>query len=152
MTVFIYSGLFTMRVLEPNAGAPALNLPFFISKVPAGFPSPADSYLEGSLDLNELIIQRPAATFFVSVSGDSMMNAGILNGDILVVDRSLTAQDGDIVLALVDGEFTVKRLQLSPLQLVPANPAYEPITFSAEQQLEVFGVVTFVIGRTRGRG
>ena len=82
-------------------------LPFFLSRVPAGFPSPADDYLEGELDLNELLIQHPAATFFVRLAGDSMVNAGLFDGDILVVDRAEQASHGHIVVAVIDGEMTV---------------------------------------------
>lgn len=85
-------------------------LPFFVNTIPAGFPSPADDYIEQDLDLNELVVQHPAATFYVRVQGDSMQNAGIFSGDILVVDRSLNAENKNIVVAILDGEFTVKRL------------------------------------------
>ncbi len=86
-------------------------LPLFLSKVRAGFPSPADDYLDRKLDLNEHLIKHPASTFFVKVKGDSMIKAGIHSGDILVVDRSLEPKDKRIVIAIVDGDFTVKRVQ-----------------------------------------
>lgn len=92
-----------------------LQLPLFISKVSAGFPSPAQNYVEQTLDLNELCIKRPAATFFVRVEGESMIDAGIFHNDILVVDRTMKPLHGDIVVAQVDGEFTVKELCESPL-------------------------------------
>jgi DNA polymerase V len=123
-----------------------LRIPFFLECVRAGFPSPAQDYVEKTLDLNELCIQHPAATFFVRVQGDSMIDAGILCGDVLVVDRSLTAKHDDIVVASVDGEFTVKRLSTRPrIALVPANKAYNPIVFVDGDQLEIFGVVTSIV-------
>jgi DNA polymerase V len=119
----------------------------FTSRVEAGFPSPADDYLEGTLDLNEHLIARPAATFFLRVSGDSMTGAGIYPGDILIVDRSLTPADGRIVIAVIDGELTVKRLhrQHGRIRLVPENPRYPPIEVSAEQDLHIWGVVVHAV-------
>ena len=115
--------------------------------VMAGFPSPAEQYVEQALDLNELLVRHPAGTFFVRAAGDSMVQAGIMPGDILVVDRALDAVDGSIVIAAVDGEFTVKYLRNKDhvLQLVAANPAYKPITFAGESELQLFGVVTAAI-------
>lgn len=123
--------------------------------VAAGFPSPAEQYLEPPLDLNALLVKRPAATYFVRVEGDSMVGAGIRDGDLLVVDRSLSAGDGDIVIASVDGEFTVKTLRVSGgarrrVVLEPANPAYPAIEMKGASELSVFGVVTSVIHRIRG--
>jgi DNA polymerase V len=118
--------------------------------VPAGFPSPAQDYIERTLDLNDLCIKRPAATYFVRVEGDSMIEAGICPDDILIVDRSVTAQHGDIVIALVQGEFTVKELVMRPqVQLLPRNKAYPPITFVEGSELELFGVVTGVVRQMR---
>jgi DNA polymerase V len=125
----------------------ALSIPFYINKVPAGFPSPAQDYIERTLDLNELCISHPAATFFVRAEGDSMIEGGIQSGDILIVDRSIDAKHHDIVIAAIDGEFTVKRLSLRPPQLQPMNSHYRPIDIHSE--LEIFGVVTFVIHSTR---
>lgn len=103
-------------------------LPLFSDLVPCGFPSPAQDYVERRIDLNELLIQHPGATYFVKSSGDSMIGAGIGDGDLLVVDSSRKAVHGSIVIAAVDGEFTVKRLQLHPVvMLKPDNPAYQPI-------------------------
>lgn len=122
------------------------NIPFFQSKIPAGFPSPAQDYVEQTLDLNELCIKRPAATYFVRVEGDSMIDAGIHPEDILVVDRSVTPQHGDIVIAQVNGEFTVKELALKPIvQLVPRNKAYQPVSFTDDTELLLFGVVTNIV-------
>jgi len=121
-------------------------LPLFSDLVPCGFPSPAADYVEQRIDLNELLIHHPSATYFVKAAGDSMLEAGISDGDLLVVDSSRTAQHGDIVIAAVDGEFTVKRLQLRPtIQLNPMNSAYRPIIVSNEDTLDIFGVVTFIV-------
>lgn len=130
------------------AGNPRpLPLPLYGSRVSAGFPSPADDYLEDTLDLNEHLITHPAATFMVRVSGDSMLGAGIHPGDILVVDRSLEATDGRIVIAVLDGELTVKRLSLqgAAVRLLPENPEYAPIIIREAQDFSVWGVVTSVI-------
>ena len=132
--------------VRPTDNPPVLALPLFASHASCGFPSPAQDYVEATLDLNQLCISRPAATYFVRAAGDSMKDAGIRDGDLLVVDRSITARHGDTVIACVDGEFTVKQLQITPyVALLPANPDYQPIVFQAEQSLEIFGVVTFVI-------
>lgn len=121
-------------------------LPLFSDLVPCGFPSPAQDYVERRIDLNELLIQHPGATYFVKSSGDSMIGAGIGDGDLLVVDSSRKAVHGSIVIAAVDGEFTVKRLQLHPVvMLKPDNPAYQPIMPSSEECLEIFGVVTYIV-------
>ena len=126
-------------------------LPIFISHIQAGYPSPADDYVEKALDLNDLVIQRPAATFYVKVQGDSMQNAGIFSGDILVVDRSLTAHNKCIIVAVLDGEFTVKRLVFDEngLYLLAENTSYPPIKVARESQFEVWGVVTYVIHKAR---
>lgn len=124
----------------------ALAIPLFASKIKAGFPSPAQDYVERTLDLNELCIRHPNATFFVRVDGDSMIEAGIYDGDILVVDRSVDADHGDTVVAAVGGEFTVKELCLHPsLALLPRNAAYKPIRPRNGEELNIFGVVTNVI-------
>lgn len=127
-----------------------LHIPLFLDNVPAGFPSPASDYAEKTLDLNELCITRPAATYFVRAQGDSMIDAGIFHDDVLVVDRSLTARHGDIVIAELNGEMTVKRLELHPrLRLMPMNTAHEPIRIPAGSDLEIFGVVTTVVHSLR---
>lgn len=124
-----------------------LSIPSFMSPVQAGFPSPAEDYIERKLDLNELVVQHPAATFFVRVEGDSMQDAGIHSGDILVVDRSLEASNGKIVVAVINGEFTVKRLKIGPqgAYLMPENPRFPPIQVSGESECSIWGVVSYVI-------
>ncbi len=121
--------------------------PLFVASVSAGFPSPADDFIEDKLDLNEFLVAHPAATFFVRVDGDSMINAGIHNGDILIVDRALTPSDNKIVIAVLNGELTVKRMRKKgkTLFLAPENDSFEPIEITAEMDFEVWGIVTFVI-------
>ena len=123
--------------------------PLMSNTIAAGFPSPAEQYVEAPLDLNQLLISRPAATFFLRVAGDSMIDAGIFEGDILVVDRSIEAKDGMIVVACVDGEFTVKTLKkdTGSIRLEPANSSYPVITFKEGMELRIFGVVTSTIHR-----
>ena len=122
-------------------------LPLFSCSVAAGFPSPADDHLEGSLDLNDHLIKHPSATFFVRVSGDSMIKAGIHHDDILVVDRSLEARNGKVIIAAVEGQLTVKRLQRGKgkTMLMPENDAYAPITVHDDNDMVIWGVVTNVI-------
>jgi DNA polymerase V len=120
--------------------------PLYQSKVSAGFPSPAQDYVDRALDLNELCITHPNATFFVKVDGDSMTEAAILDGDVLVVNRSIEAVHGDIVIAAIGADFTVKELCTKPsLMLLPRNAKYSPITFGEEDELKIFGVVTSVV-------
>ncbi len=127
-----------------------LNIPLFLDRVPAGFPSPASDYAEKTLDLNEMCITKPAATYFVRAQGESMLDAGIFSGDVLVVDRSLEARHGDVVIAEYAGELTVKRLELKPtVRLVPMNKNYLPLVIPEGEDLEIFGVVTTVIHSLR---
>ena len=131
--------------------------------VVAGFPSPAEQYQETPLDLNELLVKRPAATFFVKVQGDSMIGEGIRDGDLLVVDRSLRPASGDVIIACVDGDFTVKTLRVGKREegkgkreegrgkrevwLEPANPKFPVIKLKPGQELDYFGKVTACIHR-----
>jgi len=119
----------------------------FIVTIPAGFPSPAEDYVEGPLDLNRHLIPHPAATFFVKVKGDSMIGAGIHSGDLLIVDRAVTAIHNSVIIAVLDGDLTVKRLYRvgGILRLMPENPAYPPIEIHPGTDFEVWGVVTKVI-------
>ena len=135
----------------PFAKRKALKLPLFLAKVQAGFPSPADDHLERSIDLNEELIRNPASTFFVRVKGESMRDAGIHTGDILVVDRSLTPSDRRIVVAMIDGEFTVKRFRnlQGNVFLEAANDKFPRIELSGDQELVIWGVVAFVIHQAR---
>ncbi|WP_261230216.1 translesion error-prone DNA polymerase V autoproteolytic subunit [Serratia entomophila] len=123
-----------------------VTLPLFAEPVACGFPSPAQDYVESRLDIGKLLVRHPNATYFVRASGDSMVDGNIKDGDLLIVDSALTPEHGNIVIAAVDGEFTVKKLQRHPdLRLLPMNPAYAPIVFGDETQLEIFGVVTFIV-------
>lgn len=116
----------------------------FSHKVPAGFPSPADDHAENRLDLNEYLIDQSESTFFVRIKGDSMIDAGILDNDIVIVDRSKSAAINDIVLASIDGEFTVKVLAKNSEgpYLMPANKEYKPIHIKSDSEFEIWGVVT----------
>jgi len=139
-----------MICYKPAESQPESLLPLFLERVPCGFPSPAQDYVESRLDLNKLLIQHPSATYFVRVSGHSMTDANINEGDLLVVDSALTAVHDDIVVASVNGEFTVKKLCTKPaLQLLAMNPSYAPITFDDDASFEIFGVVTFIIYAAR---
>lgn len=122
-------------------------LPVFLSAVSAGFPSPAEDYIEGKLDLNEHLIPRPSATFMVRAMGDSMTGVGIFSGDILVVDRSIQPKHGAIIIAVIDAELTVKRLyrRKGVVRLDAANPAYPSINVSDDTELWCWGVVTAAI-------
>ncbi len=119
----------------------------FDAFVPAGFPSPAADYEQDRLDLNKHLVRNPAATFFVRVTGDSMIGAGIHDGDLLVVDRSLEPRDKNVVIAVLDGELTVKRIRLmrGKIVLVPENESYPSREITTENEFEVWGVVTNVI-------
>jgi DNA polymerase V len=134
----------TYRAAEDAEGR---QTPFFAEAVCAGFPSPANDYLESKLDLNEFLVKHPAATFFVRAEGDSMLGAGIHSGDILVVDRALQAVENRVVIAVVEGELTVKRLKRvkGKLCLAPDNDEYKPIEPDEENGFEIWGVVTAVI-------
>jgi DNA polymerase V len=121
-----------------------IRLPLFSHKVAAGFPSPADDYIEGKLSLDEHLVQHKDTTFFVRAKGNSMIGAGIFDGDLLVVDKSRTPVSGDIVIAQVDGDLTVKRLitRGDTITLKPENPRFKEIEFKDGQELQVWGVVT----------
>ncbi|SMC67016.1 LexA family protein [Polynucleobacter kasalickyi] len=121
--------------------------PLFSCSISAGFPSPASDYIDQRLDLNQYLGMHSEATFFLRVQGDSMQGAGIFDGDLLIVDRSVQAKSGNVVIAVVDGEFTVKRLQRRGgiTWLKAENPAYRPIEFKDGQELEIWGVVSHVV-------
>lgn len=136
--------------LEPAA----LPLRLLSHRISAGFPSPATDYLEEGLDLNDYLVRNKPATFLFTVKGDSMMGASIEEGDKVVVDRALTPRHGDIVVAVVNGEYTLKRLHkhLGQVELRPENPAYAPIVFHEGAELVVWGVVVGVVRRYTARG
>jgi len=134
-------------LMQLTQNHPPLSLPLYGHKIAAGFPSPADDYVEGQLDLNEHLIPHKEATFFLRVSGDSMINVGIQCGDLLVVDRSIEPKNNKIVIAALDGELTVKRLSMKKGKtfLVPENDNFSAIEVKDEQDMVIWGVVTSVI-------
>ena len=136
-----------IELLNLSSDKLPINLPLYSCKISAGFPSPADDHLEKNLDLNSYLIKNPTATFFVRVNGDSMINAGIHDNDILIVDRSLKPTHGKIVIAVVDGQMTVKRLykQSGKLFLIPENKNFKPIEITENMSMEIWGVVITAI-------
>lgn len=138
-----------MDVFKPQFNT-KIELPFFSSQVQAGFPSPADDHLEKTLDLNSYLIQNPDSTYFVRVSGDSMIGAGIFPQDILIVDRSLNPKNGSIIIAVVDGEMTLKRFfkHEDRIVLKAENKKYKDIILTAEQDTLIWGVVIHSIHKT----
>jgi DNA polymerase V len=142
---------FIDQILQPGKLAPIQLTPMYSHSVSAGFPSPADDYIEDRLDLNQLLVNNKAATFFLRVKGDSMVNAGIHHGDIIVVDRSLQPVHRSIVVAVVDGELTVKRLISGSgiTELHAENSKYAPICLQEGQELTIWGVVTSSVHQVR---
>lgn len=138
------AGMTRLLPTEINAMLP---LVLYSGRIAAGFPSPADDYADERIDLNHHLVRHKEATFFLRVQGDSMLGAGIHDGDLLIVDRAIDATDGKVVIASLDGELTVKRLSVrgETVRLVPENPAYPIIEVSREQDLVIWGVVTNVI-------
>ncbi len=132
------------NLMENKSG---VSFPFFECTVSAGFPSPADDHIDKSLDLNSHLVHNPASTFFVRASGDSMLNAGIFDGDLLIVDRSIKPENGKIVIAALNGDLTVKRLvyKTGKIFLAPENPRYRTIELTSEIETVIWGVVTNVV-------
>ena len=128
----------------------AEELPLVYPNVSAGFPSPADDFFQERLDLNSYLIKHPTATFFVKVEGDSMIDAGIYNNDLLIVDKSLTPKENSIVIAAINGELTVKKLKRinGKLCLKPENKSYQPIELKDETDLKIWGVVIYCVHKT----
>lgn len=141
----------TMEFYKTSDSSTGVEIPYYGDRVAAGFPSPAEDYMEQTLDLNELMIRKPTSTFFVRVDGDSMIEAGIFHNDILVVDRSLEPHNHDIIIANVNGEFCVKVLDLSHgfPRLVPQNHNYPVINITPEMSFNVFGVVTGMVRKIK---
>lgn len=136
----------TLHAPDAEAGTA---LPFVTARVAAGFASPAADFMEDRIDLNRELCNNVLTTFYIRVSGNSMINAGIEDGDLLVVDRSLEPADGKIAICLIDGDFTVKRLKVEPdcMYLMPENRAYPPIKVTEDNQFAIWGMVTYVIKR-----
>lgn len=138
-----------MMFIPAASEANELKIPLFTERCPAGFPSPAADYTESELDLNEYCIRRRHATYFVRAIGNSMNDIGLNSGDLMVVDKAEQPRHGDIVIAEIEGEFTVKRLLLHPRPALQAmNPAY-PVMYPDPETLQIFGVVTAFIHKTR---
>lgn len=131
--------------------ATAVRAPLFLSRVSAGFPSPADDYIDKGLDLNEYLISHPAATFFTVVSGESMEGEGIFDGDILIVNRALEPMDGDVVIAVLNGELSCKLLDTRNQRLLASHPEYPPVPVDDGAELVIEGVVPFSIRCHRDR-
>ena len=131
-------------VLASESG---LHLHMASGGISAGFPSPAADFIDNSIDLNALLIKHPYATFYGRVKGDSMIGAGMADGDLLVIDKSLAPTDGKIAVCFIDGCFTVKRIKLGVncCYLMPENPAYKPIRVNEENDFVIWGIVTAVI-------
>ena len=134
-----------MKLIPVTQQSPG-QFPLFVEPVSAGFPSVASDYVDEFIDLNTHLIKHPSATYFLRVTGSSMVEARIHEGDLVIVDSSLEAKEGDIVIATVDGDFTIKRLQLSPAPaLLPMNSRMSPIYLQENEELAIFGVVTFIV-------
>lgn len=140
--------------LYPADISTALPLPYADGGIRAGFPSPAQDYLSESIDLNKELIRHPASTFYARVIGDSMAGEGITEGDILVIDKSVEPEHGDLAVCCLDGEFTLKRLRFmsdNRLYLMPSNRKYRPIEITRESDFSVWGVVLYTIKANRRR-
>ena len=126
-----------------------VNIPLFETKISAGFPSPADDFVDTKLDLNDHLVHHPAATFFLRVSGDSMKGAGIFDGDLLIVDRSIERFNKAVIIAVLNGEMMVKRIIFrgKSVILAPENPEYKPVEVTEDMDFSVWGVVTAVVHR-----
>ena len=138
----------TTHNLQPLAHSTSVQeVPLFSCRIAAGFASPADDHLDNHIDLNKLMVPKPAATFMLTVEGDSMMGAGIFDGDLLIIDRSKTATNGSVVIAVVHGELTVKRLKRDAkgVWLVPENTDFKAIHIADESELVIWGCVTHAI-------
>lgn len=126
-----------------------LRLPFADGGIRAGFPSPAQDSISESIDLNRELVPHPASTFYARAEGDSMEGCGIDSGDLLIIDKSIEPEDGDIVVAFIDGDFTLKKVRMDKphgcLWLVPSNPAYSPIKVTEDDDFLIWGVLTYNI-------
>ena len=137
--------------IHPADSNSELSLPYADGGIKAGFPSPAQDYMEQAIDLNKELIKHPASTFYGRVKGDSMIDADVHDGDILVIDKSLDPQDGDMAVCYIDGEFTIKYIKIEKdiIWLVPANKEYKPIKVTIENDFLIWGIVTYCIKNLR---
>jgi DNA polymerase V len=135
----------SIKKADPNPSN--LQLPIFSSFIRAGFPSPADDYIEEAIDLNKYLVTNPSATFMIRVEGDSMIGAGIFSNDVLVVDKSKDPKNGDVIVAVLNGEFTIKRFikENGVYYLKPENPDYQDIVLNNHSGFQIWGVVTYVL-------
>ena len=133
--------------IHPADISTQLEIPFADQGIKAGFPSPAQDYIEQGIDLNRELIRHPSSTFFAKVDGNSMQNSFLCDGDIAIVDKAIEPRDGCKVVAFIDGEFVMKTMEIQPdkILLIPENPDYPTITVTPDQQLTIWGVVTYVI-------
>ncbi len=142
----------TLEIFSADLSS-AQPLPLALSPVVGGFPSPAEGYLQGAIDLNRTLVSHPASTFYARVLGDSMQGRGIEDGDLVVIDKSLEPREGDVVVAFLNGEFTMKTIHREAgdngITLLPANPAFLPIHVGEEEEFVVWGVVTYTIKKQR---
>lgn len=131
----------------PNTLFLSLELPLISTPISAGFPSPAGDFIDLKIDLNRDFIQHPSSTYFAKVTGDSMINAGISDGDLIIIDRSLTPKNGDIAVCLIDGEFTIKRIQFDKdcCWLIPENKNFKPIQVTEFNDFQIWGIVAHSI-------
>lgn len=131
----------------------SLPLPYADEGIRAGFPNPAQDYMEMAIDLNKELIKHPSSTFYGRVKGDSMKDAGVLDGDVLIIDKSLEPHTGDMAVCFVDGEFTLKYIEIDKdvIYLMPANEEYPPIKVTADNNFIIWGIVTYVIKKTRNK-
>lgn len=143
----------TIIEISPAETGVNLPLPYADHGIQAGFPSPAQDYITEAIDLNVEVVKHPAATFYGRVSGDSMINEGIEDGDLIVIDRAIEPSDGDLAVCCVEGDFTLKRIRIEPdrVWLIPANEMFDPIMITDETRFIIWGVVTFVIKRKHRR-
>lgn len=139
--------------ISPAETGVNLPLPYADHGIQAGFPSPAQDYITEAIDLNMEVVKHPAATFYGRVNGDSMINEGIEDGDLIVIDRAIDPSDGDLAVCCVEGDFTLKRIKIEPdrVWLIPANETFDPIMITNETRFIIWGVVTFVIKRKHRR-
>ena len=136
-----------LTLYKPDPAAPPLDIPFVEEGIKAGFPSPAQDYVEQSIDLNKILLKHPSSTFFARVDGNSMENTFIMDGDLVIIDKSLEVRDGCKVVAFIDGAYTMKTIKLGKNEvfLIPENPDYPIITVTPDQPFMIWGVVTYVI-------
>ncbi len=138
-------------VVHPINNDCDFTIPFHDYAIQAGFPSPAEDYMAAPIDLNRELIAHPASTFMGRVRGDSMRDAGIFSGDLLIIDKSLTPRDGDIAVCFIDGEFTIKYIKIRPksIMLIPANPDFPPIKVGPDNDFIIWGIVVYSIRQHR---